>query len=283
MLRFPSFFSILLVAQTAAASADTATATEATTDASFSSLPFSSMFFPTAVLHLEQGVNRTAEKCVTVNGKPLCTVIRTCSLESVELTYYRDSVLSLVYLPCDCSATWGGESCECGVVPLWKATAPLRFQNLLTASLRCPGMSYDSAAEIDDVYDFDISTSSFDCLTGESGFCSSGESTTGVTLKGKGGDLLWVRWRCSGAGGDGCRCTAMYGAGGCSCEVCGKAAPGAFRLDCPGGYSADCAGPAFSIWNSSGGGSPSNRRLAGAAAWAAVAAAVLSLALLLPV
>jgi hypothetical protein len=75
----------------------------------------------------------------------------------------------------------------------------------------------------------------------------------------------------------------MYGAGGCSCEVCGKAAPGAFRLDCPGGYSADCSGPAFSIWNSSGGGSRSDRRLAGAAAWAAVAAAVLSLALLLPV
>ncbi|CAJ1965109.1 unnamed protein product [Cylindrotheca closterium] len=227
------------------------------------SLDFGLNIFPTAVLDLDKA-NSTDTKCVTYNGKELCSTIDSCS-KSNYVCYTLDGERGhhscSLSGGCSCTATYDGESCDCSVNPMlpYKVYADIRcgthsgpfdatkVVNLDSYTARCnvpAGLFYPS-------YTHDRPDGAI-CTDGRSGLAAM--------------PRLAVDWKCPALEtltDDGgvmsrafqpdrdCTCTAVFNDTECqSCEPCPSGYPGDFRVSCDGFFT-DCHGT-FSVWNGKG-------------------------------
>jgi hypothetical protein len=219
-------------------------------------LSFAAALSPTAFLDLEASNFTEEEKCVTVNGRPLCTAISSCPKSAYACSDLQGGgsySCAFDNPSCRCTALWGDQPCGCNVgmvlpyVVSANPTCPNGTETFLRPS--DPAVPIDMA--IDDVR--------VDCYgRGEDGSCQSGYSEMEVWFE-DAYTHLTVSWSC--AAGAACRCDrASYRDKTCgTCQVCDKDAPGAFRLECSGGFSTDCSGANFTLWTPASGG-PRGRR-----------------------
>ena len=215
-----------------------------------------SNFFPTVLLNLEES-NHSDTKCVTVNGRDLCTTITNCPREAYECTYVdptRGHNCGLNSYQCACTATYGNSTCHCDVsphAPYWVSTR-----------VSCP-------SEEDDEIDLSLGDTNAYC-TQPVGFYYSPEITqlnesacyrgeADFSLRG----WLQVNWECARHSSSTtvqekavsmpepdkeCTCQARYRYQKCSsCQPCPHGEPGSFRAVCPGLFM-DCF-QTYSVWD----------------------------------
>mmetsp|Transcript_14704 Transcript_14704/g.29901 ORF Transcript_14704/g.29901 Transcript_14704/m.29901 type:complete len:272 (-) Transcript_14704:1614-2429(-) len=211
--------------------------------------------FPTNLLDLEES-NHSDPKCVTVNGRDLCTTIANCPREAYQCSYLdatRGHSCGLNVYQCECTATYGNDNCQCDVMthePYLVATSVSCPQNYNEIDLSLDNADSYCSDPVGYYYPPDVAQhNETACYRGGATFSIHG--------------LFEVNWECahdidsSGSVQEKaasapepdkeCTCQAMYRYHKCSsCQPCPHDEPGSFRAVCPG-FFMDCF-QTYSVW-----------------------------------
>jgi hypothetical protein len=218
----------------------------ATASNSSADLPFLFGATPYVELDLQRSNHSDEQYCVTINNREFCTAIEYCPLEAYQCENGFDpnnasQVAEGSYscgftIPlCNCSASWGGDSCNCYVSP--------SYPYIVGTTVEC--LARDQTTTV--------------LLVGDAIYSpNDGKGATSGTLTYDIGfvdglGFFDLQWQCP----DGaefatqraeCTCQARYRYRECSaCEICGIGDVNKWRWTCPG-YSADCDDN-YTVWN----------------------------------
>lgn len=224
------------------------------------SLDFGLNIFPTVVLDLDKA-NSTDTKCVTYNGKELCSTIDSCSKDLFLCTSIdAETGQHGCFLSggCSCTATYDSEFCDCSVRPM--------KPYIVYADVRCG--THSGPFDATKVVNLDGYSARCNVPAGlfyppythdhpDGAICTDGRSSFDAMPK------LDLDWKCPALetlpdDGDvtsrafqpdrDCTCSASFNYINChSCEPCSSGDPGDFRVSCDG-FFADCY-ETFSVWN----------------------------------